>query len=114
MSFKNKKSFFKKVDQLPAGARWVCDIINVEGDKAGPNGQPLTEELELWRRDPVECIAELIGNPAFAPFISFAPVIMQKGGMRYWGEMNTGDWWWTKQVSKPDYATMSPCTKHRK
>ena len=102
LSFKNKKSFFKKVDTLPTGTPWICDIVSVTGDLVGPNGQSLTEELEIWRRDPVECIEELIGNPAFEPFMSYAPVRVTKGGDRYYSEMNTCEWWWDTQVSNMD------------
>ncbi len=66
----------------------------------GPNGQALTEELELWRRDPVECVQELIGNPAFKPHISLKPVKVTRSGSRYYGEMNTSEWWWDTQVRK--------------
>ncbi|TFK78229.1 hypothetical protein K466DRAFT_507627, partial [Polyporus arcularius HHB13444] len=74
VSFKNKKSYFKKIDQLPTGSPWICDIVSVTGNIVGPKGQKLTEELELWRRDPVDCVKELIGNPAFEPYTSYAPV----------------------------------------
>ncbi|TFK88136.1 hypothetical protein K466DRAFT_489540 [Polyporus arcularius HHB13444] len=107
-SFKNKKSFFKKLDQLPTGAGWICDVLTIKGNRKGPNGELLTEELELWRRDPLECVAELMGNPAFKGQTSFAPVMVKKGGVRYWGEMNTADWWWEKQVMLPPGATIAP------
>ncbi len=109
LSFKNKKSFFKKIDSLPTGTPWICDLLTVTGDLTGPKGENLTEELELWRRDPVECVKELIGNPAFEPHSSYAPVRVKKAGVRYYGEMNTCDWWWDKQVSK--IALRTPRTK---
>lgn len=87
----------KKIDKLPTGPEWFCD--NVVGDVNGPNGEPLTEELELWRRDPVDCCRELMGNPAFEDFMAYEPVRMTRDGVRYYGEMNTSDWWWNAQVS---------------
>jgi hypothetical protein len=45
--------------------KWMCDIVRVTGNIIGDNGQPISEELELWRRNPVDCIRELIENPAF-------------------------------------------------
>ncbi|TFK79294.1 hypothetical protein K466DRAFT_463762, partial [Polyporus arcularius HHB13444] len=65
LSFKNKKVFFKKIDRLLTGTPWICDVLSVTGDLLGPRGQNLTEELELWRHDPVDCVKELIVNPAF-------------------------------------------------
>ena len=99
LSFKNKKGFFQRVDRLPIGTPWVCDTLTVTGDLVGPKGEVLTEELEIWRRDPVECVRELLGNPAFKAFSSYAPVKVFKGGMPYYSEMNTCQWWWDKQVS---------------
>ena len=62
----------------------------------------LEEDLELWRRDPVECVKELIGNPAFKEFMSYVPervYVDNKGQERIYDEMWTGDWWWETQVS---------------
>jgi len=39
-------------------------MIDVEGDLVGEDGAMKQETVELWRRDPVECVEELIGNPA--------------------------------------------------
>ncbi|KAI0674506.1 hypothetical protein C8Q78DRAFT_1067505 [Trametes maxima] len=107
-SFKNKRAFFRKVDKLPAGPEWICDLVNMAGDVIGPNGEPLSEELELWRSDPVECIRELIGNPAFKEHMSYAPVKVTRDGIHYYGEMNTADWWWNKQGTLPPGATIAP------
>ncbi|CDO77502.1 hypothetical protein BN946_scf184912.g1 [Trametes cinnabarina] len=107
-TFKNKKAFFKKVDALPVGPRWICDVLTVQGDQVGPNGQPLTEELELWHRDPVECVRELIGNPAFKDYMAYAPVRMTRGDTRFYGEMNTAEWWWKTQGKLPTGACIAP------
>ncbi|CDO75468.1 hypothetical protein BN946_scf184935.g4 [Trametes cinnabarina] len=107
-SFKNKDAFFKKIDALPVGPEWICDVITVKGDQMGPNGQPLTEELELWRRDPVECVRELLGNPAFKNYMAYAPVRMKRGGVRFYGEMNTAEWWWNTQGKLPAGACIAP------
>ena len=98
LSVKSKYQLLKKVDTLPTGPEWHCDIIRIRGDCVGPNGEFLTEEEELWRRDVVECIADLLGNPAFREFIAYEPVKIMRDGKRHYGEMNTGDWWWEVQV----------------
>ena len=62
----------------------------------------MSEDLELWLRDPVECIRELIGNPAFREYISYAPeraYADEAGAIRIFDEMWTADWWWEMQVS---------------
>ncbi|KAL1943791.1 hypothetical protein VTO73DRAFT_3609 [Trametes versicolor] len=108
LTFKNKYAFFKKIDALPVGPKWTCDIVEVTGDRLGPNGKALTEELEIWRRDPVDCIADLIGNPAFSEIIAYEPVRIKRDGKRYYGEMCTADWWWTTQGRLPPGATIAP------
>ncbi|KDQ62841.1 hypothetical protein JAAARDRAFT_104347, partial [Jaapia argillacea MUCL 33604] len=67
-------SFFKKIDTIPTqAALWHCDVVTVAGDRFGEDAKLITEELELWRRDPVECIEELLNNPSFAGHVAFAP-----------------------------------------
>ena len=94
-------SFLKKVDQLPTGPAWQCDVVTVDGDRAGEDGKMMAEELELWHRNPVECIQELLGNPELNGNISYAPVqhFTDKNGMNHViDERWTADWWWKTQV----------------
>jgi hypothetical protein len=65
------------------------------------NDEEVVEILELWKRDPVEVIRELIGNVAFADNMVFAPERVfsdQEGRNRQYDEMSTADWWWDMQV----------------
>lgn len=71
LSFHNTYSFLKKIDLLPTGPEWQCKIVRIEGDRPGEDGKMMSEDVELWCRDPVECIQELIGNPALASDISY-------------------------------------------
>ena len=62
----------------------------------------MSEELELWMRDPVECVKELVGIPAFKESMLFelVRVYADENGMnRIYDEMWTADWWWKTQVS---------------
>lgn len=70
------------------------------------NGKNHTEEVELWKRDPVACIRELIGNPRFINCMRYAPehIYMDSNGTsRVYSEMATADWWWEIQVSSTSY-----------
>ncbi|KAI1794920.1 hypothetical protein LXA43DRAFT_1091504 [Ganoderma leucocontextum] len=107
LSFKSTYTMLKKVDALPVGPEWHCNIVEVTGDRVGPDGQRLTEETDLWRRDPVECIADLIGNPALRDFIVYEPVRIKQNGQRYYSEMCTGDWWWDLQGCLPPGAVVA-------
>jgi len=64
----------------------------------------MTEDLELWIRDPVECIKELIGNPAFRDVMKYAPEKHyedREGQHKRIDEMWTAEWWWELQVRIP-------------
>ncbi|KIL56918.1 hypothetical protein M378DRAFT_16626 [Amanita muscaria Koide BX008] len=88
--FRNMRSLLQLIDILPHGPEWSCEIMRVQGDEAGDNGQPCVERLELWKRDPV------YGT--------------QDGENRCWDEMATGDWWWNMQDNEdiPNGATIAP------
>jgi len=59
------------------------------------------EDVELWHRNPVECVRELMQNPAFKDHQYYEPIrIYRKDDYtnREYGEMWTSDWWWNMQV----------------
>lgn len=100
-SFASKNQFYKKIDQLPQGEGWKCQIIQMKGNILDDAGKPVVESVELWRRNPVACVEELIGNPAFKDFMAYGPERAYRdtaGETRVWDEMWTGDWWWEVQV----------------
>ncbi|KAG7085416.1 hypothetical protein E1B28_002977 [Marasmius oreades] len=109
--YSTKDKLLDKVDALPGGVKWTCKPIIVEGDRVNEDGEKLTEELELWMRDPVECVRELIGNPVFHDVIRYAPekqyVDPQKLNERI-GEMWTAEWWWELQKVLPAGAMIAP------
>ena len=39
--------------------------MTIDGEGVNGNGTTVTKKVELWQRDPVECIKELFSNPAF-------------------------------------------------
>lgn len=112
-SYQSNYKFLNLVDRLPTGPEWSCKLVHVRGD-LGPldendamaeemqNNDTVTEELELWLRDPVACIQELMGNPAFHGNMAYAPekvFVDGEGQTRRYDEMWTADWWWDTQVS---------------
>lgn len=77
------------------------ETITVKGDLTDESGEFLTEELEFWWRDPVECVRELIGNPAFREHLHYRPTRLwrRNTGKRVFNEAWTANWWWDVQVS---------------
>ena len=98
----NKHAFFKKIDSLPKGPEWTCEVFEITGDRKDENGNAIVDEVELWRRDPVECVRELIGNPVFEGGMRYVPEKHYEDedlNNRVYDEMATGDWWWEVQAS---------------
>ncbi|KAH9839785.1 uncharacterized protein C8Q71DRAFT_703179 [Rhodofomes roseus] len=111
LSAGTKYKFFQHIDALPTGVPWQCDMITVQGDRLDDNGQPLLEQLELWRRDPVDCVLELIGNAAFDGNVAYGPERVfadEDATIRRYDEMWTADWWWKTQGKLPEGATIAP------
>ncbi|KAJ6566640.1 hypothetical protein B0H19DRAFT_939699 [Mycena capillaripes] len=115
-SFDGKTDFFEKVDSLPGGAKWQCKILDTKGDLPGlekdPTGATMRrEQNELWFRDPVECVEELIGNPTFRHAMRYAPEKLyqdKKETIEVVNEMWTASWWWEIQKRLPPGCTIAP------
>ncbi|OBZ74731.1 hypothetical protein A0H81_05568 [Grifola frondosa] len=102
LSFHNKRAFFQKIDALPRGPSWTCEPFEVTGDLTDDKGQTRVEEVELWKRDPVECVRELMGNPVFKDLVRYAPERLysdSEGRERIYDEMWTADWWGYTELS---------------
>ena len=101
-SYRNKKEFINRVDSLPSVVEWELEEFTLVGDLNDEDGKPRTETLELWYRNPVDCIRELIGNPLFKNLMRYAPEQVFKDShatSEVRSEMWTGEWWWEIQVS---------------
>ncbi|KAJ7868958.1 hypothetical protein B0H14DRAFT_3107217 [Mycena olivaceomarginata] len=109
LSFYNSRSFLQRIDALPTGPDWTCDLVTVVGDRIDENDEIMSEELELWKRDPVECIKELMSNPAFKDHMAYKFDAPEKVYSNPEGEeqsqvvdeMWTASWWWKIQVHPP-------------
>ncbi|KAG1886255.1 hypothetical protein F4604DRAFT_1969781 [Suillus subluteus] len=111
LSFHNNRSFLQRVDALPRGPGWSCRKVTVRGNKEDEFGAPLEEEVELWSRDPVECVQELIGNPFFKADMAYSPAKAyadRAGQHRVIDEMWMADWWGETQKALPKGAMIAP------
>jgi hypothetical protein len=106
-SFHDKKRFLDYIDDLPEGVKWECEELEITGDEpdleADISGHTMHKEmLEFWYRDPVQCVRELIGKPAFDGYLKYAPeqhFADDAGEVEVINEMWTASWWWKIQVS---------------
>ncbi|KAF8587779.1 hypothetical protein K439DRAFT_1652178 [Ramaria rubella] len=73
-SYKDKRTLLEKIDALPSSRpAFQCTTVNITGDLTDSKGNFIVEELELFHRDPVECVHELISNPAFHKVLQYTP-----------------------------------------
>ncbi|KAK6971784.1 hypothetical protein R3P38DRAFT_3495771 [Favolaschia claudopus] len=110
-SYHNSRAFFKKIDSLPTGPEWTCELLEIQGDEKDAHGRKKKEELEFWKRNPIECIKELMGNAAFRNKMRYAPQRVyrdKEGKCREFNEMWTGEWWWNIQDLLPEGVTICP------
>ncbi|KAI0056075.1 hypothetical protein BV25DRAFT_1814750 [Artomyces pyxidatus] len=60
------------------------------------------ETFEFHYRDPLECVKTLYSDPAFAPYMAYAPERHYTDAdhtVRVYNEMHTGKWWWRVQLA---------------
>ncbi|EPQ50020.1 hypothetical protein GLOTRDRAFT_51190, partial [Gloeophyllum trabeum ATCC 11539] len=111
-SYENNRQFLKKIDGLPTGgAGWSCHNVEIAGDLNDDEGMIQTEDVELWTRDPLVVIRELLGNPDFRNGMAYAPEHVYADAnraRRIYDEMWTGDWWWKTQGKLPKGSTIAP------
>ena len=107
----------KLINQLPTRPEWQYELVCIRGDVGReasnaavdegkvqdnePESKGASEELELWLRDPVACMQELIGNAVFRNKIAYAPEkVYTDSGAQTWcyDKMWTSNWWWKTQV----------------
>lgn len=100
-AYTTKDQLLQAIDDLPGGVGWKLEKVTLKGDLEDDDGNPIVETLELWYRDPVDCIRELMGNPVFKDVMQYAPQKLFEdigGKSEIINEMWTADWWWKLQV----------------
>jgi hypothetical protein len=94
-SFHNSHALLQRIDVLPKGPEWICATFRITSDELDKNGERCTEDVELWHRDPVECIKELISNSAFEDKLAYSLLRMYEDKQRtnrIYNEMWTCNW----------------------
>ena len=75
--------------------------VTIKGDLLDENDQVMTEEVEMFARDPVTCVEFLMGNPSYRDDLTYAPAKVFTSPdrkRRVYHEMWSADWWWETQV----------------
>ncbi|KAG8724120.1 hypothetical protein FRC09_000267 [Ceratobasidium sp. 395] len=89
--WKNMDELHREVDDLPHGPPWSRRTVIVEGDQG-------VEILDLWSRDPVEAVKQLIRNRRFLRHMRFASEVHWTSDdletrKRVYGETWASEWW---------------------
>ncbi|KAI0042906.1 hypothetical protein FA95DRAFT_1524820 [Auriscalpium vulgare] len=115
-SFDDNKSYLKLIDELPGPlASWRLTEITVQGNVSDGKGNLRSEVLDLWSRDPVEVIQDLISHPDFDGDIAYAPEEVRddmevdfEGTQRIYEEMCDSEWWKETMDALPPGVTVAP------
>ncbi|KAF8320234.1 hypothetical protein F5887DRAFT_905168, partial [Amanita rubescens] len=90
LTFKTSRKLNKMIDgQLPGRPEFQYEEVSVAG-----------QLYPFFRRDILQCIHALYGDPDFARDMIYAPERHfedPEGTQRVYHEMNTGKWWWKTQ-----------------
>ena len=96
LSFHTAKDLHGRAEILPAGPLWKCTPKKTL--------YPTKYPLNLFHRDPIECIQSLMSNPLLMNTLQFEPLRVFKTAeklMRVYSEWKTGDVAWDMQVNSP-------------
>ncbi|KAF7293857.1 hypothetical protein HMN09_01181700 [Mycena chlorophos] len=110
-SYHNTRSMYQKIDTLPTGPKWECEVLTLHGDKTDARGNLVVEEVEFWRRDALECIKDIMSNPAFDGHMHYAPARVYRDEAqtnREYGEFYTAERMWELQDLIPVGNTVVP------
>lgn len=101
--FKTAASMRDYIGMLPeAGGEWQHSTITPR------SGKP-RKPAELFWRDPLKVVKQLLADPAYQNHLSYVPVKVfndASSTTRQYNEMWTGNWWWRAQVRQ----TWHPCS----
>ncbi|KAG1843443.1 hypothetical protein F4604DRAFT_1689530 [Suillus subluteus] len=101
LSFNNAKDLRSRAEMLPKGLSWKCQIVPLLHGTKSP--------IQLFWRDPVECLESLFSNPLFHDQLDFIPHRVYKTAvwlLRVYSEWLTGDTAWSIQDQLPQGATV--------
>lgn len=101
---KSVRDINRRVDALPSPATFQYSEISVDA---------FENTFDLYWRDPLEVIADLLSDPTYADHLTFVPIkhyADSEGKTRIYNELPSGDWMYETQVRT---RTVPPrtCTK---
>lgn len=96
-SLKSNYHLRQKIDRMEDGlghGSWKKSKLSMAWNEQHP------ENIVFWHRNLIGCVKWILRQPAYKEHLVYAPVrSFNDAGHRIYDEMNTGDWWWEKQVA---------------
>jgi hypothetical protein len=103
LSFKNSVELDKIIDsKLPGRPAFQRHTLELGG-----------EMFDVYFRDIMLCIRALYSDPAFAPYMVYAPerhFVDETEEVGMFHDMHTGRWWWSAQVQYSCFEHLLPCS----
>ena len=98
--FTSHEHLYATIDSIPHGdAPWKSFTVSFVGDiqTNAPNWQ--TTDYEVWYRDPMTVIKNMLDNPDFDKDFDYAPFVeLDSAGERRWNEFMSGNFSWRHAV----------------
>lgn len=100
--FADKDELYAAIDAIPlGGASWKALTVKYAGPLPQQGDVPswMTDEHEVFYRDPVEVVKNQLENPVFNGQIDYTPYKeFDCEGNRQWSNLMSGDWAWKQAV----------------
>lgn len=98
--YSDHKELYKTIDKVPYGdVEWQSGTVTYQGTL--PDGPPpswMEKEYDIWYRDPLEIVKNLIKNPDFTDEFDCVPYHEYVGGEHRFQHFMSGDWAWRQAV----------------
>jgi hypothetical protein len=95
-SLKSNYHLRQKIDRMEDGlghSSWRKSKLSMAWNEQHPGN------IVFWHRDLIGCAKWILRQPAYKEHLIYAPArSINNAGHRVYDEMNTGDWWWERQV----------------
>jgi hypothetical protein len=99
--FANHQDLYDTLDSTPlADVRWQNFTAEYQGDKPDDIVPPwMDAKYDVWFRDPLTVVRELVGNPDFDGEFDYTPYReFEPNGERRFQDFFSGDWAWLQAV----------------
>jgi Plavaka transposase len=101
--YTNHNHLYETIDATPLGdVPWQSFIMKYNGNlPEGPLPTWMTDEFQVWFRDPRTVVCNMLANPEFDGEIDYSPYRdFNANGERQYQDFMSGDWAWKHTVSQ--------------